>query len=530
MTRCRIRLLAFATLLQLLGYAFTASAEVKLATVFSDHMVLQRDAKLPVWGWAADGEKVTITIAGQSHEATATGGRWKVHLTPLPAGGPHQLAISGTNTVTVKDILVGEVWLCSGQSNMAMQVSRCKNFEQEQKAAHHPKIRMFTVTKNATHVHQEDCQGSWQLCAPETVGTFSGTAYFFGRKLHEELNVPVGLINSSWGGTDVAAWTSLKAQAAVPAIVPKLKAYDETIAAYDADATAARYDKAVARWKEAAAKAKAAGKAAPRRPRAPIDPAKNQNRPANLYSGMIHPLVGYGIRGAIWYQGERNSKTIADGQLYATQLKTLITDWRARWGQGDFQFITVQLPNYKASTTEPVQTTGWVMVRESELKSLRLANTGIAVTTDVGEANDIHPKNKQTVGHRLALWALGTTYDQEIVYSGPIFSSLQLKAARRTAKGTLRPGTLTLYFEHVGDALKTSDQKNLRGFAIAGEDRVFHKAFAVINDDGTITVMNKNVETPAAVRYNWADNPNGNLINSAGLPAAPFRTDGWKVD
>ena len=530
MTRCRLQLFAFATFLQVLCYAVTASAEVKLATVFSDHMVLQRDAKLPVWGWAADGEKVTVKIAGQSHDATATAGRWKVHLTPLSAGGPHQLTISGTNTVTVKDILVGEVWLCSGQSNMAMAVSRCKNFEQEKKAAAHPKIRMFTVTKNATHVHQEDCQGSWQICAPETVGTFSGTAYFFGRKLHEELKVPVGLINSSWGGTDVAAWTSLKAQSAVPAIVPKLEAYDNSMAQYDADATAARYDKALARWKEAAAKAKAAGKSAPRRPRAPIDPAKNQNRPANLYSGMIHPLVGYGIRGAIWYQGERNSKTIPDGQLYATQLKTLINDWRARWGQGDFQFITVQLPNYKAATTEPVQTTGWVMVRESELKSLRLANTGIAITTDVGEAKDIHPKNKQAVGHRLALWALGTTYDQEIVYSGPIFSSLQLKAARRTAKGTLRPGTLTLYFEHVGDALKTSDQKNLRGFAIAGEDRVFHKAFAVINDDGTVTVMNKNVETPAAVRYNWADNPNGNLVNSVGLPAAPFRTDGWKVE
>ena len=276
MTRCRIHLFVFATFLQVLCYAVTASAEVKLATVFSDHMVLQRDAKLPVWGWAADGEKVTVTIAGQSHDATATDGRWKVHFTPLSAGGPHQLTISGTNTVTVKVILVGEVWLCSGQSNMALAVSRCKNFEQGKKAAHHPKIRMFTVTKNATHVHQDDCQGSWHICAPETVGAFSGTAYFFGRKLHEELNVPVGLINSSWGGTDVAAWTSLKAQAAVPAIVPKPKAYDETIATYDADATAARYDKAVARWKEAAAKAKAAGKAAPRRPRAPIDPVKNQ--------------------------------------------------------------------------------------------------------------------------------------------------------------------------------------------------------------------------------------------------------------
>ena len=530
MIRLRTRLLTAGTLSLIFCLVSSVSAEVKLAGVFSDHMVLQRDVSLPIWGWASEGEKVTVTVAGQTHEATVVKGRWQVQLKPLPVGGPHQLTVSGVNKVSIKDILIGEVWLCSGQSNMAMTVARSQNFEAEQKTAKYPNIRMFTVTKNATPELQTDCQGSWHVCQPDTVGNFSATAYFFGRKLQQELNVPVGLINSSWGGTDVAAWTSLKAQAAVPSIVPKLEAYNKTIASYDAKATDARNEKALARWKAAAAKARAAGEKIPRRPRLAADPAVNQNRPANLYSGMIHPLVGYGIRGAIWYQGERNSKTISDGQLYATQLKTLITDWRTRWGQGDFQFITVQLPNFKAAQKEPVQTTGWVAVRESELKTLRLANTGIAITTDVGEANDIHPKNKQAVGRRLALWALGTTYKQEIVYSGPLFSSLQLKAARRTAKGTLRPGSLTLYFEHVGDALKTSDGKNLRGFAIAGEDRVFHHAFAVINEDGTVTVMNKAVEKPAAVRYNWADNPNGNLVNSSDLPAGPFRTDGWKLE
>ena len=530
MIRLSNRLFAAGTICLFLCVCSTVSAEVKLAGVFSDHMVLQRDVKLPIWGWASDGEQVTVTVAGQTHQATAAKGRWQIELKPLAAGGPHQLTVSGTNKIAVKDILVGEVWLCSGQSNMAMTVARSQNFAGEQKTADHPQLRMFTVTKNATPELQPDCQGSWQICQPETVGTFSATAYFFGRKLQRELKVPVGLINSSWGGTDVAAWTSLKAQAAVPAIVPKLEAYNATIASYDAKEATDRNEKALARWKEAAAKARAAGEKVPRRPRPRIDPAKNQNRPANLYSGMIHPLVGYGIRGAIWYQGERNSHSISDGQLYGTQLNTLITDWRTRWGQGDFQFITVQLPNFKAPTDQPIQSTGWVLVRESELRTLRLANTGIAITTDVGEAKDIHPKNKQAVGLRLALWALGTTYDQEIVYSGPLFSSLQLKAARRNAKGILRPGTITLNFVHVGDALKTSDGKPLTGFAIAGEDQVFRSATATINDDGTVTVFNKNVPAPVSVRYNWADNPSGKLVNSAGLPASPFRTDGWKFD
>ena len=530
MIRSTSRFLAAGTLCAFLFVASTVSGEVKLAGIFTDHMVLQRDAKLPIWGWGANGEKVTVTIADQTHQATTTQGRWQVELEPLAAGGPHELTVSGANKLAIKDILVGEVWLCSGQSNMAMTVARSQNFDTEKQSAKHPQIRMFTVTKNATPELQTDCQGNWQLCKPDTVGTFSATAYFFGRKLQQGLDVPVGLINSSWGGTDVAAWTSLKAQAAVPAIVPKLEAYNKNIASYDAKAAAARNEKALARWKAAAAKARAAGEKVPRRPRLQADPAVNQNRPANLYSGMIHPLVGYGIRGAIWYQGERNSKTISDGQLYGTQLNTLITDWRTRWGQGNFQFITVQLPNFKAPTDQPVQTTGWVMVRESELRTLRLPNTGIAITTDVGEANDIHPKNKQAVGLRLALWALGTTYEQDIAYSGPLFSSLQLKAARRNAKGVLRPGTLTLYFEHVGDALKTNDGKPVRGFAIAGEDQVFHHATATVNEDGTVTVLHKKVPVPVAVRYNWADNPKGNLINSAGLPAGPFRTDNWKVD
>jgi sialate O-acetylesterase len=244
---------------------------------------------------------------------------------------------------------------------------------------------------------------------------------------------------------------------------------------------------------------------------------------------MIQPLIPYAIRGATWYQGERNSHSIEDGILYATQLKTLIGDWRSRWEQGDFQFLTVQLPNFHASGDGPVQTTGWVMVRESELKTLALKNTGIAITTDVGEANDIHPKDKQTVGHRLALWALGTTYDQDIVYSGPLLSFHQYRSGTTNDAGKVNPGRMMANFIHA-DGLKSSDGKPLRGFAVADEDRKFYPAAAKIDAATGLLVLSSNqVQSPVAARYNWADNPDGNLVNGAGLPAAPFRTDTWDV-
>jgi hypothetical protein len=412
---------------------------------------------------------------------------------------------------------------------MAMTVSRAKDFDSEQQNANFPQIRHFKTAAHATPEPQTDCGGSWSVCSSDTVGNFSATAYFFGRKLHQELNVPIGLINSSWGGTDVAAWTSLPAQQAVDAIVPKLEAYDATIAAYDPAKAEAAYEKALVGWKKRADAAKAAGKPVPRKPRVAGDPRVNQNRPANLFNGMIQPLIPFAIRGATWYQGERNSHSIEDGALYAAQLKSLIGDWRARWEQGDFQFLTVQLPNFHARQEEPVQTTGWVMVRESEMKTLQLKNTGIAITTDVGEANDIHPRDKQTVGHRLALWALGTTYDQDIVYSGPLLSFSQYRTGTTSDAGQVNPGRMMVNFTHA-DGLKSSDGKPFRGFAVADEDRKFYPAEAKIDKaTGLLVLSSKKVQTPVAARYNWADNPDGNLVNGAGLPAAPFRTDTWDV-
>ena len=527
---CRsLRLSAAAIGLSLLCCA-SLQAEIKLAGVFGDHMVLQREKAIPVWGWADSEETVTVTIDDQSKRATVdASGKWMVKLDAMPAGGPHTLTVSGGNKLTVGDVLVGEVWLCSGQSNMAMTVNRAMDFEKEKQNANFPQIRHFKTKAHATPEQQADCSGDWNICSKETVGGFSATAYFFGRKLYQELNVPIGLINSSWGGTDVAAWSSLPAQQAVEAIVPKLEAYEDRIASYDPEKANAANEAALAKWKDRVAAARKAKRPVPRRPRLSGDPRVNQNRPANLFNGMIHPLIPYAIRGATWYQGEHNSKSRESGMLYEQELKTLIGDWRSRWEEGDFSFLTVQLPNFHAPTELPVQTTGWVMVRESEMKILRLKNTGIAITTDVGEANDIHPKNKQAVGLRLALWALGTTYGQDIVYSGPLMSFCQYRSGTINDKGKLRPGRMMVNFTHA-NSLKSSDGKPLRGFAVADEDRKFHKADAKLdNTTGMLVLSNKEVQTPVAARYNWTDNPDGNLVNGAGLPAAPFRTDSWDV-
>lgn len=507
-----------------------AWAEVQLAGVFGDHMVLQRDVEFPVWGWAASGSEITVQFAGQSRSATAgSDGRWSVQFAATSAGGPHNLTVSGDGELSVTDVWVGEVWLCSGQSNMAMTVSRARDYAAEQAKADLPMIRHFKTSAHATPEPQKDCHGEWTLCTAETVGSFTATGFFFGRKLHEELGVPVGLVNSSWGGTDIAAWTSLNAQQAQPAIVPKLAAYDAAIDAFDLQAANQTYQESLAKWEKRRDAAVAAGKPIPRKPQPPADPRFNQNRPANLFNGMIHPLIPFAIRGAIWYQGERNSHSVEDGLLYETQLKTLITDWRSRWGQGDFAFGTVQLPNFHAPTEAIAESTGWVLVRESELKSLDLPNTGIAVTIDVGEANDIHPKDKQTVGSRLALWALGTVYRMPIAYSGPLLAGKQIIAGSLDADGNIsRSGRILLDFQHA-DGLKASDEDRIRGFAIAGEDRVFHPATASVQkQSGKLIVRSPKVLKPAAVRYNWADNPDGNLINASGLPASPFRTDDWE--
>ena len=495
--------------------AITAKADVKLPSVFSDHMVLQRGTTVPVWGWAEPGEVVTISIAGQTNTAKADAtGKWSVKLDKLSASEPVTLTISGKNTVTVNDVLVGEVWLASGQSNMQLPVNDVTNAWSEKAAAKFPQIRMFTVAKHPAVVPETNCEGKWIVCSPETVGSFSATAYFFGRELHQKLGTPIGLINASWGATPIEAWISMAKQEGKKEFDPVFGQWTEKLRGpYDPVKAQAQYEKQLATWKTNSAQRKAEGKPPGDAPEKPVNPREHKNYPANLFNGMIAPLIPYAIRGGIWYQGENNAR---DGfaKLYATQLPLLIQDWRERWGQDTFPFAWVQLPNFRQHTNDPGAVSHWAVIRESMLRSLAVTNTGMAVTIDVGDPANIHPKNKQAVGHRLALWTLAQVYGEKISFSGPLPAGHKISGDE-----------ITLSFKHTDGGLMAKGG-GLRGFIIAGADKKWFWAKARIEGEQVI-VSNPEVKSPTAVRYGWADNPNCNLYNGAGLPTSPFRTDAW---
>jgi sialate O-acetylesterase len=502
-----MRILSFLTAALVLS-ATGVRADVKLPAIFSEHMVVQADAKVPVWGWAEPKEEVRVSLAGGEATTSAdVNGRWRVELPKLKVGGPHQLVVQGKNKLTVGDVLVGEVWLGSGQSNMAMTVNRCLNYEAEQKAANLPQLRMFTVRSNAAKEPQADCTGEWVVCKPDTVGGFSATAYFFGREVHKAIKQPVGLINSSVGGTPIESWIPAGAQRAEPKLAEFLKAHDEAYQSFDPVKAKAAFEKQLAKWKTDVAAAKAAKKPLPRRPNDPIENRNRKGDVGGLYNGKIAPLVGYAIRGALWYQGEANS-TPQKAPYYQVQLPLLVSQWRRAWNQGEFPFAWVQLPNFGGNRP------GWPVVREAMAKSLAVPNTGMAVTTDIGDSKDIHPKNKQDVGKRLALWALAKVYGQDIPYSGPM-----LKSAAASGDG------MVVTFDHA-DGLKAGGDK-LLGFELAGADKKWHPAEAKI-EGATVVVSSPEVKEPAAVRYNWHEEPTGNLTNATGLPAGPFRTQEWE--
>jgi sialate O-acetylesterase len=502
--------------LVLLVLAAAAAADVRLPGVFGDHMVLQRDAAVPVWGLADPAEKVTVTMGDQSKTAVAdSAGKWSVRLDAMKAGGPFDLKVQGTGSaVQLSDVLVGEVWLCSGQSNMAMTVSGVRDKDAEIAAATFPKIRVCAVARKTAAEPQADAKASWKVCSPKTVAGFSAAAYFFGRELHRKLDVPVGLIDSSWGGTPIQAWTDLKAQESVPDLASIAEGYKRAVATYNPEAAKKRYEKQLAAWKESTAKGDGEGKskaAAARKPQPPQEPTQSPNSPATLYNGMIAPLAPYAIRGAIWYQGESDA---GRAERYGLQLKTMITNWRGLWKQGDFAFLFVQLPNFMPPQKEPVENGGWPSIREQFVKTLAVPNTGMAVTIDIGEAGDIHPKNKQDVGFRLAQWALAKNYGMDVIACGPLYKSMNKQGS-----------TIALAFDY-GDGLAARNGEKLKGFAIAGEDKKFVWAEAKI-EGAAVIVSSPQVAAPAAVRYDWANNPDGNLVNKAGLAASPFRTDEW---
>ncbi len=509
------RLLRTASALLAVGAALTVHAEVRLAAVFQDHMVLQRDASVPVWGWAEAGESVTVTVAGRTARATpGADGKWLVRLDAMSAGGPHTLTATGTNTVTVNDVLVGEVWLCSGQSNMAMSVRGALNAEQETAAAKYPQIRMATLARKTARAPKPDCElPGWLVCSPATVPGFSATAYYFGLHLHRQLGVPIGLINASWGGTSVEAWTATTALQKIAPGRELVAQYEQRAASYDAAAAKAAYEKQSAAWPAKVKSARAAGKRPPRKPRPPVNPADDPNCPGNLYNAMIAPLVPYAIRGAIWYQGERNSNSVKDAYDYRFEFPAMITDWRSVWGQGDFPFLFVQLPNFGGKQPDAL-----ALNRESMLVTMQtVPNTGMAVTIDVGDTKNIHPKNKQAVGERLGIAARKLAYGADVVPFGPIFKSMNVAG-----------GKVVVTFDHAGAGLEARAGE-LREFAVAAEDRAFVSAAAEITGPDTVTVFAEGVQTPVAVRYAWTHDPKCNLYSKSGLPASPFRTDSWPI-
>jgi len=479
-----------------------ARAEVRLNSLFSDGAVLQQGKPVPVWGTARDGEQVTVKFQDQEISTTAKDGRWRVRLKPLKAGGPYTLSVTGKdNTLTIGNVLVGEVWLCSGQSNMAFALSRASGADEAIAGAKDSQLRLYTVPRAATDKPLDDAPGSWTESSPDTAAKFSAVAWFFGQDLRRALKVPVGLIHSSVGGTPAEAWTSRGGLEADPELKQILERHAESLRNYDPTTAQEKRKKAVAAHKKAVARAKAAGQPVPRAPRAAEDPRVNQRRPCGLYNGMIAPLVPYALAGVIWYQGEANSGRAAE---YRRLFPAMIRDWRQAWGQGDFPFLFVQIAPHQNMTPE---------IREAQLLNWqKVPRTGMAVITDIGNETDIHPKQKEPVGYRLALAARAIAYGEKITYSGPVYEKMKVEGNRAI-----------LSFSHTGSGLVAKDGQ-LKGFTIAGADGNFVPASAEIVGN-TVAVSAASVQRPVAVRYGWANTPDVNLFNKEGLPATPFRTD-----
>lgn len=453
-------------------------ADVKLPKVIASHMVLQQKAPLPIWGTADAGEEVTVSI-GDNKASTKAGadGKWSVKLKEMTAGGgPVELVVKGKNEIKLTDILIGEVWVASGQSNMEWSVTASANPAEEVAAAKYPSIRIFHVRKvpGVTPQAEVVLDREWSVCSPETIGNFSAVAYYFGRHIHKELNVPVGLINTSWGGTRIEPWTPIAGFESVESLKPIAE-------------------------QAKAQQAKPEG----------IQPSAGA--PTHLYNGMVHAIVPFAIRGALWYQGESNR---GEGVAYEQKMHALINGWRSVWAQRDFPFLFVQLAPYKyvrPPMTDPNHLLPQIW--EAQTKTLAMKNTGMAVTTDITNLDDIHPKNKQDVGKRLALWALAKTYGKEgLVYSGPLYKSMKVDGNK-----------VRLEFDHVGTGLKSRDGKPLSWFSIAGKEGDFVEATATI-DGNSVIVSSDKIAEPAAVRFGWDQIAEPNLMNAEGLPASPFRT------
>ena len=527
---------ALVSLTLALFLATAAQADVTLAPLFTDHAVLQRDKPLPIWGTAEIGEKITVRFGEQRREATAGyDGRWIAMLEPLPASMfGSDLTIAGKNTITLHNVVVGEVWLCSGQSNMEWPVGRAADAEREIAAADFPLIRHIRIERAVAESPADSVKTSgWQPASPQTAGSFTAVGYFFARNIHQKTGVPIGIVHSSWGGTPVESWMSPAALAGDPAFAVVHQRWQQNLAEYPA--RKAEYEARLATWTRAEADAKIALTARvettsrsripvrldpaslyhdwlrtnprPRAPRGPGDPWT----PAGLFNGMINPLLPYALRGVLWCQGESNAERAAE---YRALFAAMIHSWRAHFGQDDFPFYWVSLANYGVPADGNEKGRSYAILREAQNKTLTLPNTGQAIAIDIGDPKEIHPPNKQEVGRRLALLARNRIYGVIGDDTGPVF-------ARATREGA----AMRVHFHHVTGGLVAHD-KPVQSLELAGIDRVFYPADGGIDRD-TLMVRSFSVREPVAVRYAWTNAPEANLYNGAGLPAVPFRSDEW---
>ncbi len=468
-------------LLLILLASASVQAQVSLPAIYSDGMVMQRNQPIRILGEAEKKEKVQVSFAGQQQTVRAdANGHWEVTLKALEAGGPYDLSVSGNkNQLHVRDILMGDVWLCSGQSNMQWVVNNVSNAEEAKKTAHYPQIRSLNIPRRMELSPKDTITTAWRICSPETVGTFSGVAYFFARKVYEETRIPIGIINSSWGGTVVETWTSLEAANALPR--KRLERYGKEEKLLPPSEYFARKNQ---------------------------EPKRN-DYPSLVYNAMIQPLLPMAIKGVIWYQGEDN---VGNAEPYADWLACMIGDWRHRW-KTELPFYIVQLPNFESSNPKPF----WAELREAQCQVLSVPGTHLIVTSDLGEPHDLHPHNKLDVGLRVALQALHYEYGRtDITSESPVFEGMKIQGDR-----------VVVTFRNTGSGLEVRSRYGcLQGFALAGEDRVFHWAQAELKDNQVI-VRCPEVPNPVAVRYNWENNPDGNLYTKEGLPTCLFRTDNW---
>jgi sialate O-acetylesterase len=490
----------------------TGAQDLKMPAIFSNNMVLQRDIEIPVWGQGKPDSDVSLLMTDIKLKCKSdASGKWMTRIPPRKAGGPFEMTIeSKGEKIAFKNVMFGDVWVCSGQSNMVWTLSKSLNGEKEAMSANYPNIRLFTVKRQIAASPLSDTEGSWAECSPSAVNDFSGVGYFFGKEIHKNIEVPIGLIQSAWGGTPIESWMSEEVLKSDPDFLPIYGKWKELLDNYPEKKE--DYDKKLTDWEKRKKEAEQKGEPVPRKPVPPTGP-NSPRQPNVLFNGLVSPIIPYGIKGVIWYQGESNANR---GYQYRKLFPAMIADWRKRWALGDFPFLFVQIANFQVA--DPKKGT-WPELREAQLMTIKKSpNTGMAVTIDIGEPKDIHPRNKEDVGKRLALCAMKFAYGKDIEYSGPIYRDMAIEGEK-----------IRISFDHAGGGLISRNNDPLKGFVICGEDRIFMPAQAKI-EGNTVIAWNESVKNPVAVRYGWESAPEVNLYNITGLPASPFRTDNFTGD